>query len=176
MKFSEEILKEFNLEPDVEKEPVNVMQISEMLEFLKVSAERIMQKSKLYEKTEDSAVQMDCVDIVTAKLNDFTQVFRDLVIFMRKEDGVVNNNTSLRYCIAGFDTFDFEQTESENLFLRELLIRNEITHDYFNREMHQQKLVWVMLHCSEGALEVYKDIYEYCAHRKLLSRYLNKNS
>jgi len=33
MKFNEDILKELNLEPVVEKEPVNVMQIGEMLRF-----------------------------------------------------------------------------------------------------------------------------------------------
>ena len=35
MKFNEDILKELNLEPVAEKEPVNVMQISEMLQFIK---------------------------------------------------------------------------------------------------------------------------------------------
>lgn len=35
----------------------------------------------------DAETRMDCMDIVTAKLNDFTQVFKDLVIFMRKEEG-----------------------------------------------------------------------------------------
>lgn len=35
MKFSEDVLKEFNLTPEEEKEPVNIMQISEMLQFLK---------------------------------------------------------------------------------------------------------------------------------------------
>lgn len=31
---------------------------------------------------------------------------------------------------------DFSRTEEEKIFLRELLLRNEITHDYFDREMH----------------------------------------
>lgn len=90
MKFNEDILKELNLEPVTEKEPVNVMQISEMLQFFKECAERMIRKSQLYDKTENADIQMDCIDIVTAKLNDFTQVFKDLVIFMRKEEGIIN--------------------------------------------------------------------------------------
>lgn len=46
MKFSEDILKELGLEPDREKEPVNVMRISEMLEFMKQCANRIVNKSR----------------------------------------------------------------------------------------------------------------------------------
>ena len=76
MKFNEDILKEFNLAPEEEKEPVNIMQISEMLQFMKVCADRIVQKSERYAKTYDADEQLDCIDIVTAKLNDFVQVFK----------------------------------------------------------------------------------------------------
>ena len=71
MKFSEDILKEFNLEPNEERLPVNIMQISEMLEFLKPCADRIVQKSEKYMKTTDADVQWDCIDIVTVKLVRF---------------------------------------------------------------------------------------------------------
>lgn len=73
----------------------------------------MIRKSQLYDKTENADIQMDCIDIVTAKLNDFTQVFKDLVIFMRKEEGIVKNAASLRYCISSFDTFEFRQTKAE---------------------------------------------------------------
>ena len=175
MKFSEDILKEFNLEPNEERLPVNIMQISEMLEFLKTCADRIVQKSEKYMKTTDADVQWDCIDIVTVKLNDFVQVFKDLVIFMRKEEGTYTVGTSLRCCMNSYDTFEFQQTEEEKIFLRELLLRNEITHDYFNREMHQQKLIWIMKNCSGGALDVYNNIAVYCKEHGLLEKYANKN-
>ena len=41
MKFSEEILKAFDIEPEEEKHPVNVMKVGDMLGFLKTCAERI---------------------------------------------------------------------------------------------------------------------------------------
>lgn len=47
------------------------MQISEMLEFLKTCADRIVQKSEKYMKTTDADVQWDCIDIVTVKLVRF---------------------------------------------------------------------------------------------------------
>lgn len=175
MKFSEDILKQFNMEPEEEKEPVNVMKISDMLDFMKLSAERIDSKSKCYAGSGDAEIQMDCIDIVTTKLNDFTQVFRDLVIFIRKAEGTYKNGNSLRYCMASFDTFNFEETASEKAFLRELLLRNEITHDYFNRELHLQKLIWIMMNCSEGALDVYWNLYGYCSEHALLEKYADKN-
>ncbi len=174
MKFSEDILKQFNLEPEEEKEPVNVMQVREMLAFMKISAERIAGKSNIYLKCIDAETQMDCIDIVTAKLNDFTQVFRDLIIFMRKEEGTYKNGSSLRYCMNSYDTFSFEQTAAEQLFLKELLLRNEITHDYFNRELHMQKLVWIMEHCASGALDVYENLYNYCLKHELLDKFTDK--
>lgn len=176
MKFNKDILSEFGLEPEEKKEPVNVMQISEMLQFLKSCAERIVKKSEQYIRTDDADIQLDCIDIVTAKLNDFTQVFKDLLIFMRKEERTHKNGTSLRYCIASFDTFGFCQTKAEKTFLRELLLRNEITHDYFNRELHHQKLIWIMENCSEGSLNIYHDIEEYCREHNLLDRYADKNA
>lgn len=175
MKFSEDIIKGFNLEPQKEKEPVNVMQVEDILQFMKSCAERLVQKSEQYIKTNDAEIQMDCIDIVTAKLNDFTQVFKDLVIFMRQEEGTYKTGNSLRYCMTSFDTFGFQQTEEEKVFLRELLLRNEITHDYFNRELHQQKLIWIMVNCSQGALDVYNDINGYCLEHDLLKGYVNKN-
>ena len=117
---------------------------------------------------------MDCIDIVTAKLNDFTQVFKDLVIYMRQKEGTYKNGNSLRFCMTSFDTFGFRQTEEEKTFLRELLLRNEITHDYFNRELHQQKLIWIMVNCSQGALDVYNEINNYCLNHDLLESYVNK--
>lgn len=175
MKFSEDIIKEFNLEPQAEKAPVNVLQVGDMLQFMKLCAERIVQKSERYIKTDDVEIQMDCIDIVTAKLNDFTQVFKDLIIFMRKEEGTYKNGSSLRYCMASYDTFGFQQTEEEKIFLKELLLRNEITHDYFNRELHQQKLVWIMVNCSQGAMDVYNEINEYCLVHHLSEHFVNKS-
>lgn len=175
MKFSKDILKEFNLEVQETKEPVNIMQISEMLQFMKACADRIANKSDKYIKTTDVDEQMDCIDIVTVKLNDFVQVFKDLIIFMRKEEGTYKAGTSLRYCMNSYDTFEFHQTEEEKIFLRELLLRNEITHDYFNRELHQQKLIWIMQNCSTGALDVYYNIEAYCRKMGLLEKYTNQN-
>ncbi|MBQ9991250.1 MAG: hypothetical protein IJP31_09995 [Lachnospiraceae bacterium] len=176
MKFSEDILKKFNLAPEEEKEPVNIMQISEMLQLLKICAERIIQKSEKYMESTNADEQLDCMDIVTVKLNDFTQVFKDLVIFMRKEEGSYKGGTSLRYCINSYNTFEFHQTESEKILLRELLLRNEITHDYFNRELHQQKLIWIMRNCYKGSLDIHDNLKDYCSEHGLLTKYVDKNS
>lgn len=174
MKFSEDVLKTLNLEQQEEREPVNVMQVADMLLFMKTCAERIVQKSRHYMDTVDAEVQMDCMDIVTAKLNDYAQVFKDLIIFMRMDEKTYRGGNSLRYCISAFDSFEFQQTDVEKRFLQELLLRNEITHDYFNRELHQQKLIWIMQNCSEGAMDVYRNLNEYLMEHGLLDKYVDK--
>lgn len=176
MKFSEEILKELNLKQKQETQPVNVMRVDDMLTFLRSCAERISAKSKVYVETLDANLRLDCMDIVTVKLNDFAQVFMDIIIFMRKKEGTYKGSTSLRYCINSYDTFDFAQTECERIFLKELLLRNEITHDYFNRELHQQKLIWIMQNCSDGAIDVYENIKRYCTEKGLNALYVDKNA
>ena len=174
MKFNEEMLQAFDLEPVIEKEPVNVMKVRDMLAFMKLCSDRIVQKSRRYLETVDAEIQMDCMDIVMAKLNDFTQVFRDLIIFLRKQEGTYKGGESLRYCLTSYNTFDFNQTENEKIFLQELVLRNEITHDYFNREMHQQKLVWIMTNCSDGSVDIYENLYQYCEKYKLMDLYADK--
>jgi len=176
MKFSEEILEQFDIEPPVDHEPVNVMKIRDMLDFLRESADRIVRKSRLYLETDDVDLEMDCLDIVTAKLNDFTQVFRDLVLFILNEQGIRKSNPSLRYSIASFDALGFQQTDAEKLFLQEMLLRNEITHDYFNREIHQQKLIWIMTNCCEGSLDIWHDLNDYCTDHGLLDKYADNNA
>ena len=69
MKFNEDILKQFNLTPKEEKEPVNIMQIREMLRFMKSCSDRIVRKSKKYMNAVDADEQLDCMDIVTVKLS-----------------------------------------------------------------------------------------------------------
>lgn len=175
MKFSEEILREFDLEQQVEREPVNIMRVGEMLQFMQTCAERIIKKSNIFRQTSDVDVQMDCMDIVALKINDFAQVFRDMIIFIRKEEGTYKGGNSLRYCINSYDTFDFKQTEAEEIFLRELLLRNEITHDYFNRELHLQKLIWIMDNCSNGAMDVYDNLSKYCSEYELMDKYADRS-
>lgn len=75
-----------------------------------------------------------------------------------------------------YDTFEFQRTEAEKIFLRELLLRNEITHDYFNRELHQQKLIWIMENCCNGSLDVYYNLESYCKEHNLLEKYADKNA
>lgn len=172
MKFTEDILKIFNLDEEIDRIPVNVMKMGDALQFLNSCAERIVLKSKLYAETKDADIQMDCLDIVTVKLNDFSQVFKDIIIFLRKYEKSYNGGSSLRFCINSYDTFNFCQSETEKLFLKEMLLRNEITHDYFNRELHQQKLIWIMGNCAEGACEIYCNLYEYCKKKNLLEKYI----
>ena len=177
MKLDESILEYLELNPVLQYEPVNVMQISDMLDFMKESAERLVKKSYQYFSTDDVNLQVDCIDIVSARLNDFVQVFMDIILFIRREEGTDNGRSkSLRYCITGYDALRILQTEDEKGFLNELLLRNEITHDYFNREMHQQKLIAMMQNNMDGALDVYEHLFDYCEGHGWMKRFVDKNS
>ena len=85
MKLDDSIIDQFNLEPEDDREPVNVMRVSKLLDFLKESATRIVSKSQQYFSTEDADIQADCLDIVAIRLNDFAQAFIDIVIFIRRK-------------------------------------------------------------------------------------------
>ena len=78
MKLDESIINQFDLEPNHVSEPVNVMKASEVLNFMKESADRIVAKSKIYFDSSDADIQADCLDIVSVRLNDFAQSFMDL--------------------------------------------------------------------------------------------------
>ena len=86
MKLDESILNQFDLDPNENREPVNVIKVSELLAFLKESSSRIVSKSEQYFKTTDADIKADCLDIVAMRLNDFAQAFIDVVIFIRKND------------------------------------------------------------------------------------------
>ena len=177
MKLDESIINQFDLEPNHVSEPVNVMKASEVLNFMKESADRIVAKSKIYFDSSDADIQADCLDIVSVRLNDFAQSFMDIVIFLRKEEGSYNGKSSfLRYCITSYYTLINGLQDIEKQFLTELLLRNEITHDYFNREIHLQKLISLMQNCAEGSVEVYKQLAKICEDKKLNNRYVDKNS
>ena len=81
MRLDESIIEQFDLNTDADREPVNVIKVSELLDFLKQSAFRIQSKSELYFKTTDADIQADCLDIVAVRLNDFAQAFIDIIIF-----------------------------------------------------------------------------------------------
>ncbi len=177
MKLDDSIIDQFDLEPEDNREPVNVMKVSELLDFLKESASRIVSKSGQYFATLDADLQADCLDIVAIRLNDFAQAFIDIVIFIRKEEGSYNGkSSSLRYCVTSYDTIASNQKEEEKRFLNELLLRNEITHDYFNREIHLKKLIALMQNYSQGALDVYNQLSKICQDKGLLEKYVDKNS
>ncbi|MBE5844197.1 MAG: hypothetical protein E7302_08455 [Butyrivibrio sp.] len=176
MKLDDSILNQFNLDPKEEREPVSVLRISELLDFMKESALRIKNKSEQYFKTEDADIQVDCMDIVAIRLNDFVQAFIDLMIFIRKQDDSYNGHSdSLRYCMTSYDALVDEQQENEKHFLKELLLRNEITHDYFNRDIHQQKLIALMQNYADGAEEVYNHLRELCEKNGWMELFANNN-
>ncbi|MBE5829958.1 MAG: hypothetical protein E7305_10965 [Butyrivibrio sp.] len=177
MKLDESILDHFDLNPENNREPVNIMRASEVLDRLQESASRIVAKSELFFKTDDVDQQADCIDIVKTRLNDFVQSFIDIVIYIRKAEGSYNGkSTSLRYCITSYDTLIKNQSEEEKQFLGEMLLRNEITHDYFNYAIHQQKLIALMQNCAGGAVDVYSHLAALCKERGLIDKYMDKNS
>ena len=176
MKLSEDILSKFDLDPVVDHEPVNTMKVSEVLEFLGECTKRMVDKSEKYFSSEDMDVKVDCLDIVSFRLNDFVQSFMDLMVFFRKEENTLREGDhSLRYCIVSYDTFFENQSMEEKSFLEQLVIRNEITHDYYNREKHQQKLISIMQNNIKGAEYVCRHLEEFCEQRQYMDKMIDRN-
>jgi len=172
VKIDPEIIKSMNMEVKPERIQVNTSLCKDVLDFIKQSSDRIIKKSDLYVTSEDADVQCDCIDIVAFRLNDFVQSFIDLVSFISKKEGVFNRGdsaVSLRYCISLYEKIFDGLTDKENMFLEKILLRNEITHDYFNREYHQEELKSLMVSCASGSVDVVERLYSYCANKELLN-------
>ncbi len=58
MKLDESIINQFNLNPNESREPVNTMKVADLLDFIKESSVRIVNKSELYIKTEDADAKL----------------------------------------------------------------------------------------------------------------------
>ena len=77
MKLDLSILEQLDIDPHESREPVYAMRVSDMLVMLKEDADRIIARSDRFFSTEDADVQADCIDIVSARLNDYVQVFME---------------------------------------------------------------------------------------------------
>ena len=172
MKIDPEVIKSMDLDIQPTRIQVNALSSKDILDFMKESSERIIAKSDLYLASDNADVQCDCIDIVAFRLNDFVQSFIDVMVFIKKKQGDFNReekSVSLRYCISSYESLFMEMTEKESKFLEKVLLRNEITHDYFNREYHQEELKSLMVSCSDGALDIVERLKEYCEKNGLLN-------
>lgn len=175
MKLSEELLEAFDLEALTSKEPINIMKVSEVLEKLKFASDRIIKKSDLYIYNQDADIQLDCIDIVSSQLNDFVQIFKDLMLFIySKQESSNGGKDSLRFCMNLYDLLGFAQTPDEKGFLRELTLRNELTHDYFNSELNRQKLETLMISYSHGSADIWRNLKDYCISNDYMDSIVDK--
>jgi hypothetical protein len=67
-----------------------------------------------------------------------------------------------------------DRADGRKTVLNELLLRNEITYDYFNREIHQQKLISMMQNSMVGSADVYRHLYDYCKERDWLMLFADR--
>lgn len=155
----------------------NGMRVLEALDRLKESASRIVAKSELFFRSNDAEQQEDCLDIVTARIDDFVWHFIDIVLYIRKADGSYNGkDTFLQYCITSYNELVKSQSEEEKQFLGEIQLFKEIMYDYFNRELYHKKLIALMQNCAGGAVDVYSQLAALCKERGLIDKYMDKNS
>lgn len=176
IKIDESVLEQIDAEPQKPKLPVNGMKLSEILDFLYAASDRIIEKSDLYQKTKDESTQIDCIDIVSTKLNDFSQAFMDIIKFIQiKENKRLDKKDGLIKCVNIYKQIDTNQSIIAEEFLNRLAIRNDLTHDYFNYIIHKDNLIALMINYSDGAKEICDFLYIYCQGRGLLQDYVDKD-
>ena len=73
-------------------------------------------KGELYCISKDADVQLDCLDIVALKLNDFTQAFRDLVIFIRKKMAQQKRENLSDIALQAMILWDFSRQILKKIF------------------------------------------------------------
>lgn len=175
MKISKTILDSYNVIPIQSRVPKNNMKIEEIISMLESDCQRFKEKSDLYLKTDDPNIKMDCIDIAITKINDIIQIFKDISFFIEKrENRTIEKTKSLRASIRFYQSLDLEHSENEMKFLDNLLLRNEITHDYFNRDIHYEELIEIIINYSQGAIDLSNAIRNYCFKKGYFNDYLNE--
>lgn len=131
-------------------------------------------KSVLYQNSSDCSLKEDIIDIVSSQLNKFVQAFKDIITFIsEKENNPLDKGSSLRRCVSECESIlDINETGKD--FLKELVLRNELTHDYFNFDINEQKLISIMYNCPDGALQICDAIKEYCIKKDILQESIIK--
>lgn len=168
--FDENIIKKYNLSPESDGNKINKKSIKEILEELSEKSKRFDIKSQKYMKTDDVNEKLDIIDINTTVLNKITQRFIDVISYiLRKENKISDKkgNISLRRCISEFTNLVEVDIETRT-FLKNLTLRNELTHDYFNEETNESKLVEIMINYADSPMKLSEYLYEYCKDNNLL--------
>ena len=73
MKIDDNILKQFCLDGQDEMIEKKGMTISEILDFLRSTSQRLITKTNKYFKSDDLLEKEDCLDIIGYRFNDFIQ-------------------------------------------------------------------------------------------------------
>lgn len=176
MFISEEILKSFNL--NQEEVILKIRTVSEILDYLRKCSEKMMEKSDLYQSSQDANIREDCLDIFSSRLNSFTQAYKSLMNFLlEKNRESIPKDPSLGFFIRKYDSIieDDKQTKKESLFLEKLNSRNQVIHEYFNIQENEIKLFDIMINCVEGSLDVYKSLSDYCKEKGYTEEIVNKD-
>ncbi len=172
----DDILEKFNLQDKQAKTYITKMSIAEILKRMDNVALRISDKSNIYMSTNDTDTKKDCIDIIKTQLNDFSQMLRDLIIRISKENGVVlDKDTKLRRAISEFIDMDISSDKETINFLNNLHLRNEIIHDYFNYDTVEEEIIRIMYNYATQPIRVVEDIREYCEDKGFLDLVVYKD-
>lgn len=175
MQISEEILKQLNMQS--EDTVVKIDNVEETIEFLKKCANKIVEKSELYQKSNNNDEKEDLLDILSNRLNSFAQAFRDLVIFLLKKENIkVMDDPALNYTIKKYDFIvdDTKQTPKEKQFLEGLGSRNDIIHDYFDVMDNIKKIEIMIYNYADGSLDVCHSLEQYCIDKGYMDETLTR--
>lgn len=177
IEINNDILKQFNFKPAKQNIITNGMKLEDMFDYMEKASNKIINKSELYQKTSNFETEEDCLDIASEKLNQFTQVFMDIIKYIRiKENCPLDKEDGLIKCCRIYKKLNKTRSDIENGFLEGLSLRNDLTHDYFNYISHRENLIKLLINYSHGSIEICNFLKNYCIKKNMMNDIITKEN
>ena len=122
--------------------------------------------SELDQKSEYAITLMESM---RGNINDYTQVFKDLLVVICNDYVITELNGTIRAFVSKFNP-----KEPELSFVNFLVERNSLVHEYYNREFLDERVRIVLSNYLDGALGVVQILGDYVKEKGISDLVIKK--
>lgn len=166
MVFDNKILEQFGLSKNQKTERKG-MTGEEILDFLRDRCFKIEQMDKQYHKSNDAFERDIAINAMSSYFNGYVQAFIDTVKYIaKKEHKALGKKAGIGSCVFSYkrlaDNISFDEEE----FLNNLIVRNELEHEYFSYDNTKQLLNAVLY--INGGFDIAETFEQYFVEHNML--------
>ena len=144
--------------------------VGQCLANLKYYAMRITTVFREYsELDQKSEYAITLMESMRGNINDYTQVFKDLLVVICNDYVITELNGTIRAFVSKFNP-----KEPELSFVNFLVERNSLVHEYYNREFLDERVRIVLSNYLDGALGVVQILGDYVKEKGISDLVIKK--